>query len=546
MRHLAALLAAVLAAASIPLALALAVVAPPAHAWENGLARTPPMGWNQWNAFGCNVTDALVRATADRFVATGLRDAGYSYVNIDDCWMTRNRDAAGNLVPDPVKFPAGIRAVADYVHARGLKLGIYSSAGTQTCAGFPASLNNEQRDANLFASWGVDYLKYDNCNNQGVPAQTRYTRMRDAIIATGRPMVYSITEWGQNQPWNWAQPVGNLWRTTGDITDSYGSMLSIYRINVPLAQFAAPGAWNDPDMLEVGNGGMTDTEYRTHFTLWSMMAAPLLIGTDLRTASPSTLAILGNRDVIAIDQDARGVQAREVRSAGGLHVLSRPLAGGDFAVALFNETGSTATITTNPAETGLPGATSYRLFDVWSKAVSTTTGTISASVPAHGTVAFRVTPGTQAGPPPGTSFVSDLPWQASTNGWGPAERDRSNGEQPAGDGRPLSIGGVGYAKGIGAHAASTIDVFLAGRCSTFTADVGVDAETGTNGTVTFSVLGDGTTLTSTGIRRGGQAAQRISVDITGRTTLRLTVGNGGDNINFDHADWANPQITCST
>jgi alpha-galactosidase len=540
MRRLTLLLASVLVASGVT-AVANVTAPQPADAWDNGLARTPPMGWNQWNAFGCNISDALVRQTADRLVATGLRDAGYVYVNIDDCWMARNRDASGNLVPDPVKFPNGMRAVADYVHARGLKLGIYSSAGTLTCAGFPASLNNEQRDANLWASWGIDYLKYDNCNNQGVPAQTRYTRMRDAIIATGRPMVYSITEWGQNQPWLWAQPVGNLWRTTGDITDNWSAVMSIYRINVRLAQYAGPGAWNDPDMLEVGNGQMTDTEYRSHFTLWAMMAAPLLIGTDLRSASPATLAILGNRDVIAIDQDARGAQAREVRSANGLHVLTRPLSNGDHAVALFNETGSTATITTDPTETGLPAASSYRLFDLWSKAVTTTTGTISASVPAHGTVAFRITPSTTGG----TTFVSDMTWQASTNGWGPAERDRSNGEQGATDGRAITIAGTSYAKGIGAHANGTIDVALGGRCSTFTADVGVDAEVGTNGSVTFTVLGDGVTLASTGVLRGGQTAQRLSVNVSGRNVLRLAVGNGGDNVNYDHADWANAQLTCS-
>jgi alpha-galactosidase len=519
------------------------LTAPPAaHAWDNGLARTPPMGWNQWNAFGCNVTDALVRATADRFVSAGLQSAGYTYVNIDDCWMTRNRDGAGNLVPDPVKFPNGIKAVADYVHARGLKLGIYSSAGTATCAGFPASLNHEQQDANLWASWGVDYVKYDNCNNQGVDAQTRYQRMHDAIAATGRPMVYSITEWGSTVPrvWTWGAPIGHLWRTTGDITDSFSSMLSIYRANVALAGFGGPGHWNDPDMLEIGNGRMTDTEYRTHFTLWSMMAAPLIIGTDLRNASTATLTILGNRDVIAVDQDTRGVQAREVRSSGGQHVLTRPLSNGDFAVALFNENSSTATTTTNPSEAGLPSAASYRLFDLWSKAVTTTTGTISASVPAHGTVVFRVTPATQ-----GATFVSDMTWQASTNGWGPAERDRSNGEQAAGDGRTLTIAGTSYTKGIGAHAAGTVDVNLAGRCSTFTADVGVDAEAGTNGSVTFTLLGDGSTLTTTGVLRGGQAAQRLSVNVTGRQVLRLQVGNGGDNINFDHADWANAQLTCS-
>jgi alpha-galactosidase len=544
MRHLRLLLAAVLVAGG-----AVALTAPqPALAWDNGLARTPPMGWNQWNAFSCNVTDALVRATADRFVSAGLRDAGYTYVNIDDCWSTRNRDAAGNLVPDPAKFPNGIRAVADYVHARGLKLGIYSSAGTLTCAGFPASLNREQQDANLWASWGVDYLKYDNCNNQGVDAQTRYQRMHDAIVATGRPMVYSITEWGSSTPrvWTWGQPIGNLWRTTGDIGDSFGSMLSIYRANVGLAQFAGPGAWNDPDMLEIGNGGMTDTEYRTHFTLWSMMAAPLIIGTDLRTASTATLNILGNRDVIAVDQDARGVQGRETRSAGGLHVLTKQLSGNDVAVALFNENGTTATITTNPGEAGLPSAASYRLFDLWSKAVTTTTGTISASVPAHGTVVYRVTPsGVQPGPPAGTSFVSDLPWQASTNGWGPAERNLSNGEQAAGDGRALRIGTTNYTKGIGAHAVATVDVSLAGRCSNFSADVGVDAEVGASGSVQFSVLGDGTTLATSAVLRGGQAAQHLSVNTSGRTTLRLAVANGGDNIDFDHADWANATVTCS-
>ena len=540
MRRMFSLLATASLAAGM---IAIASAPPPAYAWENGLARTPPMGWNQWNAFGCNVTDALVRATADRFVSAGLRDAGYTYVNIDDCWMTRNRDAAGNLVPDPVKFPNGIKAVADYVHARGLKLGIYSSAGTMTCAGFPASLNHEQQDANLWASWGIDYLKYDNCNNQGVDAQTRYTRMRDAIIATGRPMAYSITEWGSTTPkvWTWGAPIGNLWRTTGDINDSFGSMLSIYKANVGLASFAGPGHWNDPDMLEVGNGRMTDTEYRTHFTLWSMMAAPLIIGTDLRTAGAATLAILGNRDVIAVDQDTRGVQAREVRSSGGLHVLSRPLSNGDFAVALFNENASTATISTTPAEAGLPASASYRLLDLWSKAVTTTTGTISASVPAHGTVAFRVTPGTQGG----ATFLSDMTWQASTNGWGPAERDRSNGEQAAGDGRTLQIGGTTFTKGIGAHAAGTIDINLGGRCSTFTADVGVDAEVGANGSVRFTVQGDGTTLASTAVLRGGQAAQHLSVTVTGRSVLRLAVDNGGDNINFDHADWANAQVTCT-
>ncbi|HEX6467839.1 MAG TPA: NPCBM/NEW2 domain-containing protein [Streptosporangiaceae bacterium] len=538
---------AIAAAAALTLVAALltaVVMRPaPARALDNGLARTPPMGWNDWNAFGCNVNDSLVRATADAFVSLGLRDAGYTYVNIDDCWMTRSRDAQGNLVPDPVKFPNGIKAVADYVHARGLKLGIYESAGTATCAGFAGSLDHEQADARLFASWGVDYLKYDNCNNQGRPSQQRYTAMRDAIAAAGRPMVYSITEWGTTQPWLWAQPVGNLWRTTGDIGDSFGSMLNIFKANVALAPYAAPGAWNDPDMLEIGNGGMTDTEYRSHFSLWAMMAAPLLAGTDLRNPSAATLAILRNRDVVAVDQDPLGVQAREMSSASGRHVLSRPLSGGDYAVALFNETSSATTISTTAAAAGLPAASSYGLRDLWSGATQTSTGTISAPVPAHGTVVFRVTPSGSAGPT--TTYISDMSWLASTNGWGPAERDRSNGEQAAGDGHTLTIAGVTYAKGVGAHAAGTIDVNLGGRCSAFAADVGVDAEVGAGrGSVTFSVLGDGVTLASTPVKAGGQAATPLSVDVSGRTTLRLAVGNGGDTIDFDHADWANARVTC--
>jgi alpha-galactosidase len=514
----------------------------PALALDNGLARTPPMGWNDWNAFGCNVSDSLVRATADAFVSAGLRDAGYTYVNIDDCWMTRTRNAQGNLVPDPVKFPNGIKAVADYVHSRGLKIGIYESAGTATCAGFAGSLDHEQADANLWASWGIDYLKYDNCNNQGRPAQQRYTTMRDALAATGRPMVYSITEWGQNQPWLWAQPVGNLWRTTGDIGDSFGSMLVIFKANAPLAQYAKPGAWNDPDMLEIGNGGMTDTEYRTHFSLWAMMAAPLLIGSDLRNASSATLTILRNRDIIAVDQDALGVQAREVSVSGGRHVLSRPLSGGDYAVALFNESASTQTISTTAAAAGLPAASSYGLRNLWTGATSSTTGTISASVPGHGTVVYRVTPSGTSG---GTTYISDMTWQGSTNGWGPAERDRSNGEQGAADGHTITIAGVTYAKGVGVHAAGTIDVALGGRCSTFAAEVGVDAEVGSGrGTVTFSVLGDGTTLATTPVKTGGQAATSLNVNVSGRNVLRLAVGNGGDNINYDHADWANARVTC--
>ena len=370
-----------------------ATAASPALALGNGLALTPQMGFNNWNLTHCGsrFNEAFVEGIADTFVSTGLKDAGYQYVNLDDCWAQSSRDSKGNLVPDKTRFPHGIKAVADYVHSKGLKFGLYSSAGTKTCnkAGFPGGLGHEKQDAALWASWGVDYLKYDNCNNQGVDARTRYTAMRDALAATGRPILYSICEWGQNQPWTWAAPVGNSWRTTGDINDSYSKMLSIYKANIKLGRYAGPGHWNDPDMLEVGNGGMSDTEYRTHFTLWAMMSAPLLVGSDIRKASSATLTILRNSDVIALDQDTKGVQGNEVSSANGLHVIRKPLANGDTAVALFNETGSTAKISTTLSAIGVSSGT-HTLTDLWSKEKSTTGDAISASVPAHGTVVYSV------------------------------------------------------------------------------------------------------------------------------------------------------------
>jgi alpha-galactosidase len=351
------------------------------------------MGFNNWNLTQCGAqfNEAFVEGIADTLVSTGLAGAGYQYVNLDDCWAQSRRDSKGSLVPDKTRFPHGIKAVADYVHSKGLKFGLYTSAGTKTCdkAGFPGALGHEKQDAALWASWGVDYLKYDNCNNQGQDAKKRYTAMRDALAATGRPILYSICEWGQNQPWTWAAPVGNSWRTTGDINDSYSKMLSIYKANIKLGKYAGPGHWNDPDMLEVGNGKMTDTEYRSHFTLWAMMAAPLLIGSDIRKASSATLTILRNADVIALDQDTKGVQGNEISSANGLHVIRKPLANGDTAVALFNETGSTAKISTTLSAIGVSSGT-HTLTDLWSKAKSTTTGSISASVPAHGTVVYRV------------------------------------------------------------------------------------------------------------------------------------------------------------
>ncbi|MGC3992990.1 MAG: NEW3 domain-containing protein [Propionicimonas sp.] len=383
--------------------------APTAAALDNGLALTPPMGWNDWNSFGCDINEQDVIDTIDLFVSTGLRDAGYEYINIDDCWAESTRDADGKLVPSAEDFPDGIAYVADYAHAHGLKLGIYSSAGDTTCQRVqPGSLGHELTDARTFVEWGVDYLKYDNCGTKDGYEETqesymaRYQVMADAIAQvkeeTGKSLLYSICEWGNYEPWTWAGEQGNLWRTTFDISDTYSSMLGIFKDNAALAEYAGPGAWNDPDMLQVGNGGMTDEEYRTHFSLWSMMAAPLLIGTDLREADEATMDIFLNTDVIAVDQDTLGKQATVISQDNGLYVLAKPLSNGDVAVALFNSGSKARTISTTTTAVGAASSKNYKLTDLWSKEATATTKNISAYVSGHQTVVYRVSATSQVRP----------------------------------------------------------------------------------------------------------------------------------------------------
>src|SRR6266536_5734410 len=274
---------ALLALATLAAAAAVGLASPATAATPVGPSPAPPMGWNSWNRFGCNIDENLIKGTADAIVANGLNSLGYRYVNIDDCWMASTRDANGNLRSDPTRFPSGIKTLADYVHARGLKLGIYESAGTATCQGLPGSLDHETTDAQTFASWEVDYLKYDNCNHQNRPAVDRYRAMGEALRASGRTIVYSVCNWGLDEPWLFASTVGGVaWRTTDDINDSWGSMTSILDQQAGLELFSRKGFYNDPDMLEVGNGGMTQTEYTTHFSLWSLLSSPLLPGHDLR------------------------------------------------------------------------------------------------------------------------------------------------------------------------------------------------------------------------------------------------------------------------
>ena len=359
---------------------------------DNGLARTPPMGWNSWNKFAGRVDDAAVRAMADAMASNGMKEAGYTYINIDDTWEGE-RDASGNITSNK-KFP-DMRALADYVHAKGLKLGIYSSPGPNTCAGYEGSYGHEEQDARTWAAWGIDYLKYDWCGARALYTDAEmpavYQKMGEALLATGRPIVYSLCQYGRNDVWKWGPDVGgNLWRTTGDIRDAWESMTRIGFNQNELAPYARPGHWNDPDMLEIGNGGMTPDEYRTHMSLWSMLAAPLLAGNDLRTMTPEIREILINREVIAIDQDRGGKQGTRLSQSGEQEIWTRPLAGGDIAVALFNRGAAPATMSVQWSQLGLTRKPSH-VRDLWAHSdIAGGATDYSATVPSHGVVMLRV------------------------------------------------------------------------------------------------------------------------------------------------------------
>ncbi|CAL0328352.1 unnamed protein product [Lupinus luteus] len=332
----------------------------------NGLGRTPPMGWNSWNHFSCEIDEKMIRETADALVSTGLSKLGYTYVNIDDCWAELIRDDKGNLVAKNSTFPSGIKALADYVHSKGLKIGIYSDAGYFTCSKkMPGSLNHEFQDAKTFASWGIDYLKYDNCNNDGSKPTSRYPIMTRALMKAGRPIFFSLCEWGDMHPALWGAKVGNSWRTTGDINDSWESMITRADMNEVYADLARPGGWNDPDMLEVGNGGMTKDEYIVHFSLWAISKAPLLLGCDIRNMTKETIEIVTNKEVIAVNQDPLGVQAKKVRMEGDIEIWAGPLSGYRVAVVLLNRSPFRNSITANWDDIDIPSKTVVEARDLW-------------------------------------------------------------------------------------------------------------------------------------------------------------------------------------
>jgi len=369
---------------------------PPRH--SNGLALTPPMGWNSWNKFGCNINEKVIRQTADAMAESGMKAAGYEYVVIDDCWQT-GRDASGNVVVDAERFPSGMKALGDYIHAKGLKFGIYSDAGRLTCGKRPGGFGHEYQDARQYAEWGVDYLKYDWCSTYTQDAKSSYEVMSDALRASGRPIVFSLCEWGFSKPWLWAANIGNLWRTTEDIYDHWQGVrdyehgvLDILDLQVGLENFSGPGHWNDPDMLEVGNGKMSFEEYKSHFSLWALLAAPLIAGNDLSAMSAETKSILMNKEVIAIDQDALGKQGHRVQKDGDLEVWARPLQGGGRAVILLNRGEKPSKIAVAWESLGYPASLKAKVRDLWShRDLPAASGTVSAEVVPHGVVMIRLT-----------------------------------------------------------------------------------------------------------------------------------------------------------
>ncbi|MDR6968773.1 alpha-galactosidase [Flavobacterium arsenatis] len=386
------------------------------HQQETGkfkdLANTPPMGWNSWNTFETHIDEKLVKETADIMVASGMAAAGYNYIVLDDGWMTRERDKDGNLVPDPQKFPSGMKALIEYVHSKGLKFGLYNCAGTKTCAGYPGTRGYEYQDARFYASLNIDFLKYDWCNTQGITAKEAYATMSNALKTAGKPIVFSLCEWGDNQPWEWGEPIGNLWRVSGDIYPCFDcehkhpenwsswGVMKIVEIRKDIRKYSGPDHWNDFDMLEVGNG-MTFAEDKSHFTMWSMLASPLIAGNDFRKMSKETLSILTNKEIIAINQDKLGIQAFRYSSEDGIETWVKPLSDGNWAITFLNRSDITKKINFDFKKHTIKDADfnheanfqkqTFKIKDLWkNKETGTTKKAFTAEIGSHDVVVLKL------------------------------------------------------------------------------------------------------------------------------------------------------------
>jgi alpha-galactosidase len=527
------------------LLLAALAASAPLHAQEM-LARLPPMGWNSWNIFHGDIDETKIRQIIDAMVSTGMRDAGYKNVNLDDNWhASPARDASGNLIAHPVRFKSGIKALADYAHSKGMRLGIYGDRGSMTCMNIPqsGSYGNEDRDAKTFASWGVDYLKYDNCNVVG-DMRSDYTKMSNALKTSGRNIVFSVCAW---QTQDWMPQVGQLWRSTYDITADWvpppnstlgWSIMTNLDGNAGNFLFTRPGSWADPDMLEVGNGRLTEIENKAHFGLWALMAAPLVAGNDIRNITKPTLAILTHPEVIAIDQDSAGVQGRRIRKEGDFEVWAKPLGTNyeTWAIGLFNRSASASTMSIRWSELGLDPA-SVLVRDVWEKKdLGNFKDVYSVQVPSHGLALVKVTGRRD---PAATIWVSDLHIHSFANAWKFLGVDKSVA------GNAMKIGSKSYTKGLGAHAASRTELALRKKYGRFQADIGIDAGSA-GGSAIFQVFGDGKKLYESPVRRKADAALAIDIPVEGVDSLALVVTDGGDGNTNDHADWAGAKLILSS
>lgn len=518
-----------------------------ARAVTNGLALTPPMGWNDWNSYGCGISESDITNTAAVLVAKGMKAAGYQFVNIDDCGLS-SRDDYGVAVANASKFPHGIKPVADYIHFLGLKQGVYSDRGTNTCSGLnsPGSYGHEYLDAMTYASWGGDYLKEDNCKVvPGSSALVDYGSMEDGLIRSGRSIVFCICGNGGNTQSkgfiSWHPDIGNQWRTTSDIKNDFASMLSKIDPNSTTAYLAGPGRWNDPDMLEIGNGEFAGnlTAARTHFTMWCIMAAPLIAGNNVTTMSAGTLQILTNAEAIAVDQDAAGEQGVKVFDGGSSEVWSKPL-GYDFttrAVAFLNrDTNNPATITCYWTNLAFQAGTAT-VRDLWThQDLGTFTNSFTATVPPYGAMLLKVVGAPLPVMSAGTNYLSDRPPIYAYTGSGTIVKDKSIG------GGTLTLAGTTYVKGVGVNSRSGIEYDLGGVCTRFQAKIGIDDDVGSSGSVVFEIFADGTKIYDSGAMTGSAATKAVDLDMTGVRRLTLGVNDNDNGTTSDHADWANALV----
>ena len=508
------------------------------------LAATPPMGWNSWNLFACDIDEVLVREMADAMVETGMQEVGYEYVNLDDCWQVE-RDEDGGIVADPERFPSGIAALADYVHDRGLKLGIYTCAGTLTCEGRPGSFGYEAQDMQTYADWGVDLVKVDWCYTDGLDSAERYELFREGIDASGREILLSICNWGYQDPWVWGPDMGEMWRTSLDIKDWFESLMFNVMAVEPLAAFAGPGRWNDPDMLEVGNGGMTDDLYRAHFGLWAMFAAPLIAGNDLRDMTPATLEILTNPEVIAIDQDPAGLQAVLVRVSDDVRVYSRALTQDGLRAVLFFNTSkdSVGAASITWKELGLlQGTASVRdLFAM--EDLGAFEGAFEAEIPPTSAVMVTIH-GTEPLPGPGINYLSDMNLKYAASYGGPVALDHAFTPESEDPGPIIDLGEQTHEKGLGVPGGSVVVVHLGGRCDVFEATLGLTTNAGPGGSVVFEVWADGVKIWGSDVVTADTDPIPLQASMTGRQNLKLVTTPAGDSTAGDRAAWGHAHLTC--